>query len=410
MGEGAVVGLAQKDLALPAKGPLLGKSESRTFAWLPKDQRPRETVAPSDSFGRPKNEGKRGPKGPMLEGNGAGRPSPPKGRGGMTHKPSQKGAVGSTLPQSVGDVLRSGFVLHPTMPAVAIFSPTAPPLPSHQPSPVFRLSTPPSAHKPTSPTQTTSLRLRHRPCRPSSAAAPPPSLPQRPLVEDLLAPAALVLPRLSPSTPAGPAAAAQPATSPRPARTRASRDLSAMLTPASFLIDATRRSSRRSAPRAALPRHVPRADPVRGVGGAHAAALQDQVNLAVLDARAQRHHAPRRGAPSGHHPRASTPPRNRRGAGGSATPPVLDLSHLDLKMLFAGAVLVSTLGSSPRAVAGSEELVLRSTLGLLELAMWSIFQHGDLQERPSGVGRKLVRDVGPPQAEGVAGRIVTRAS
>ncbi|CAL4888478.1 unnamed protein product [Urochloa decumbens] len=64
-----------------------------------------------------------------------------------------------------------------------------------------------------------------------------------------------------------------------------------------------------------------------------------------------------------------------RGAG------VPDLSRFEHKMPFVEAVLISTLGSAPRAVAGSEELVLRSTLGMVEMSMWSIFKHGDLSER-----------------------------
>ncbi|KAF8730415.1 hypothetical protein HU200_016992 [Digitaria exilis] len=247
-------------------------------------------------------------------------------------------------------------------------------------------------------------------------------------------------PASSPSTPAGPAAAAATG---HLALVRAHpclRDLSAMLTPASFLIDATQALLAGALRRAPLYPGT-----FREVGDyvieqilsaeseGHAAALQDQVNLAVLDARGgyldEALNAITRLAAE--HPRDTTTRiyaaafchvlgRQQEGCRWLRDSPVLDLSHLDLKMLFAGAVLVSTLGSSPRAVAGSEELVLRSTLGLLELAMWSIFQHGDLQERlqvlafmaflRGVVERKLVRDVGPPQLKGSQDASSPRAS
>ena len=52
---------------------------------------------------------------------------------------------------------------------------------------------------------------------------------------------------------------------------------------------------------------------------------------------------------------------------------VPNLSRLELKIPFVEAILFSTLGSAPRAVAGSEELVLATTLGLVEMSMWSSF-------------------------------------
>jgi hypothetical protein len=74
------------------------------------------------------------------------------------------------------------------------------------------------------------------------------------------------------------------------------------------------------------------------------------------------------------------------------------------------AVHVATIGSAPRAVAGSEELVLVTTFGLLEMSMWSIFTHGDLPERlqvlalmaflRDVVAKKLHRDDGLALMEG----------
>jgi hypothetical protein len=85
---------------------------------------------------------------------------------------------------------------------------------------------------------------------------------------------------------------------------------------------------------------------------------------------------------------------------------VPDLSRLDHKNQFAQAVLAATIGSAPRAVVGSEELVLVSALGLLERSMWSIFTHGDLPARlhvlafmaflRGVVARKLHRDDATP--------------
>jgi hypothetical protein len=89
---------------------------------------------------------------------------------------------------------------------------------------------------------------------------------------------------------------------------------------------------------------------------------------------------------------------------------VPNLSRLEHKIQFVQAVLVATVGSAPRAVAGSEELVLVTTLGLLEMSMWSIFTHGDLPERlqvlalmaflRGVVARKLRRDDGPAPMQG----------
>lgn len=227
-------------------------------------------------------------------------------------------------------------------------------------------------------------------------------------------------PASSPSTPAGPAAAATG----HLALVRAHpclHDLSAMLTPASFLVDATQALLAGALRRAPLYPST-----FREVGDnlieqilsaeseGHAAAVQDQINLAVLDARGgyldDALNALTRLAAE--HPGDTTTRlhaaafchvlgRQQEGCRWLRDSPVLDLSRLELKIPFLGAVLISTLGSAPRAVAGSEELVLRSTLGLLELTMWSIFQHGDLPERlqvlafmaflRGVVARKLVR-------------------
>ncbi|CAD6238402.1 unnamed protein product [Miscanthus lutarioriparius] len=89
---------------------------------------------------------------------------------------------------------------------------------------------------------------------------------------------------------------------------------------------------------------------------------------------------------------------------------VPDLSRLEHKTPFVLAVHVATIGSAPLAVAGSEELVLVTTLGLLEMSMWSIFSHGDLPERlqvlalmaflRGVVAKKLHRDEGLAPMEG----------
>ncbi|KAL6608053.1 hypothetical protein ACP70R_041116 [Stipagrostis hirtigluma subsp. patula] len=86
------------------------------------------------------------------------------------------------------------------------------------------------------------------------------------------------------------------------------------------------------------------------------------------------------------------------------------LSRLEHKMPFIGAVLMGTLGCAPRAVEGSEELVLASVLGLVETAMWSVFEEGDLSERlqvlalmaflRGVVARKLHTDDAPAPHEG----------
>ena len=89
---------------------------------------------------------------------------------------------------------------------------------------------------------------------------------------------------------------------------------------------------------------------------------------------------------------------------------VPNLSRLELKIPFVEGILFSTLGSAPRAVAGSEELVLATTLGLVEMSMWSFFKHGDLSERlevlalmaflRGVVARKLRRDDGSAPLQG----------
>ena len=89
---------------------------------------------------------------------------------------------------------------------------------------------------------------------------------------------------------------------------------------------------------------------------------------------------------------------------------VPDLSRYEHKFHFVEAVLNAAIGSAPRAVVGSEELVLVSALGLLERSMWSIFTHGNLRERllvlammaflRGVVARKLHRDDGPATKQG----------
>ncbi|NP_001136574.1 hypothetical protein Zm00014a_004354 [Zea mays] len=89
---------------------------------------------------------------------------------------------------------------------------------------------------------------------------------------------------------------------------------------------------------------------------------------------------------------------------------VPDLSRYEHKFHFVEAVLNAAIGSAPRAVVGSEELVLVSTLWLLEMSMWSIFTHGNLRERllvlammaflRGVVARKLHRDDGPATKQG----------
>ncbi|CAO2177137.1 unnamed protein product [Urochloa humidicola] len=92
---------------------------------------------------------------------------------------------------------------------------------------------------------------------------------------------------------------------------------------------------------------------------------------------------------------------------------VPDLSRFEHKMVFMEPVLISALSSAPRAVAGSEELVLRTTLALMEMSMWPFFKHGDLLERlevlawmaflRSVVARKLRRGDGSAPLEGSQG-------
>ncbi|CAO2170214.1 unnamed protein product [Urochloa humidicola] len=202
-----------------------------------------------------------------------------------------------------------------------------------------------------------------------------------------------------------------------------------MLTPASFLIDATRallagalrcpllypETLRQG--RAYLAAQIGRLSTESEGGGAVSEedATPHRINMALLDARegdldgaldalaclaAERpgDAAPRVYAAALCHVLG----RHREGRRYLRDAAVPDLSRLEHKMAFVQGVLVSTVGSAPRAVAGSEELVLRTTLGLVELTMWSVFQHGHLRERLEAlawmaflrgvVARKLDRD------------------
>ncbi|CAO2183831.1 unnamed protein product [Urochloa humidicola] len=208
------------------------------------------------------------------------------------------------------------------------------------------------------------------------------------------------------------------------------RELGAMLTPASFLVDATQAllaGALRCPPlypetlcqgRAYLAAQIGRLS-TESEGGGDAVSEEDaaphRIHMALLDARegdldgaldalaslaAERpgDTAPRLYAAALCHVLG----RHREGCRYLRDAGVSDLSRLEHKMAFVQGVLVSTVGSAPRAVAGSEELVLRTTLGLVELTMWSVFQHGHLRERLEAlawmaflrgvVARKLDRD------------------
>ncbi|OEL28256.1 hypothetical protein BAE44_0010725 [Dichanthelium oligosanthes] len=236
----------------------------------------------------------------------------------------------------------------------------------------------------------------------------------------------------SPSTPVGPAA---PVTGHLTlVRAHPSlRDLSAMLTPASFLVDATQAllaAALRRAPlyprtlrqgRNYLTEQILSAE-TEGHAASKEAAL-DRINMALLDARdghlddaldaIARLAAERPGDTTSRLYAAAlchVLGRHQEGARWLHDAAVPDFSRLEHKMPFVEGVLVSTVGSPRRAVAGSEELVLATMLGLVELTMWSIFQHGDLPERlevlalmaflRGVVARKLGRDDGPAPLEG----------
>lgn len=72
--------------------------------------------------------------------------------------------------------------------------------------------------------------------------------------------------------------------------------------------------------------------------------------------------------------------RHEEGAQWLRDAAVPGLSRLEHKIPFVQAILVATVGSAPRTMAGSKELVL-VTLGLVEMSMWSMFGHADLPER-----------------------------
>ncbi|KAK8452879.1 hypothetical protein SEVIR_5G187501v4 [Setaria viridis] len=239
-------------------------------------------------------------------------------------------------------------------------------------------------------------------------------------------------PSSSPSTSVGPAAAATG----HLALVRAHpglRELGAMLTPASFFVDATQAllaGALRCAPlypsTLRQGRDYLTAQILSAESEGHAAseeAAMDRINMALLDARdghlddasdaIARLAAERPGDTTSRLYAAAlchVLGRHEEGTRWLHDAAVPDLSRLEHKMPFVEGVLVSTVGSAPRAVAGSEELVLRTTLGLVELTMWSIFQHGDLPERlqvlalmvflRGAVARKLGRDDGPAPPEG----------
>ena len=242
-------------------------------------------------------------------------------------------------------------------------------------------------------------------------------------------------PSSSPSTPVGPADATG-----HIALVRAHpglRELNAMLTPASFLVDATQTllvGALRIAPfcpgslrlaRDLLTAEILSAESEsEGPGDAAAEqAVLARMHMALLDARdgrlddaldamsrlAAEHsgntlarlYAAALCHVLGHH---------QDGARWLRDAAVPNFSRLELKIPFVEGILFSTLGSAPRAVAGSEELVLATTLGLVEMSMWSIFKHGDLSERlevlalmsflRGVVARKLRRDDGSAPLEG----------
>ncbi|CAL4956360.1 unnamed protein product [Urochloa decumbens] len=204
-------------------------------------------------------------------------------------------------------------------------------------------------------------------------------------------------------------------------------ELGAMLTPASFLVDATQAllaGALRCTPfypetlrqgRAYLAAQIGLSAELEGDAVSEEEAASHRIHMALLDARdgdlagaldAVAHLAAERPSDTTARLYAAALShvlgRHREGRRYLRDAAVTDLSRLEHKMPFVEGVLVSTVGSAPRAVAGSEELVLRTTLGLVELTMWSAFQHGDLRERLEAlawmaflrgvVARKLDRD------------------
>ncbi|PVH38609.1 hypothetical protein PAHAL_5G300700 [Panicum hallii] len=242
-------------------------------------------------------------------------------------------------------------------------------------------------------------------------------------------------PSSSPSTPVGPAD-----TTGHTALVRAHpglRELNTMLTPASFLVDATQTllgAALRITPfcpkslrlvRDFLTAEILSAES-ESEGPADAAAEQAvlaRMHMALFDARdgrlddaldaMSRLAAEHSGSTLAHLYATAlchVLGRHQDGARWLHDAAVPILSRLEHKIAFVEAILFSTLGSAPRAVAGSEELVLATTLGLVEMSLWSIFKHGDLSERlevltlmaflRGVVARKLRRDDGSAPLEG----------
>ncbi|CAO2203645.1 unnamed protein product [Urochloa humidicola] len=184
------------------------------------------------------------------------------------------------------------------------------------------------------------------------------------------------------------------------------RELNVMLTPASFLVDATQAllaGSLRCAPfcpgtlrlgREFLTAEILSAESKGHADAAAGQAVTARIQISLLDARDGRLEdaLDTMELLAAEHPGNTTARlyaaalchvlgRHQDGARWLRDAGVPDLSRFEHKMPFVEAVLISALGSAPRAVAGSEELVLRATLGLVEMSMWSIFKHGNLSER-----------------------------
>ena len=243
-------------------------------------------------------------------------------------------------------------------------------------------------------------------------------------------------PSSSPSTPVGPTDATG-----HIALVRAHpglRELNAMLTPASFLVDATQTllvGALRIAPfcpgSLRLARDFTTAEILsaesESEGPADAAAeqavLQARMYMALLDARDGRlddaldamsrlaaEHSGNTLARLYAAALCHVLGRHQDGARWLRDAAMPNFSRLELKIPFVEGILFSTLGSAPRAVAGSEELVLATTLGLVEMSMWSFFKPGDLWERlevlalmaflRGVVARKLRRDDGSAPLQG----------
>ncbi|RCV25703.1 hypothetical protein SEVIR_5G188000v4 [Setaria viridis] len=247
-------------------------------------------------------------------------------------------------------------------------------------------------------------------------------------------------PSSSPTTPVGPAEATG-----HLALVRAHpglRELNAMLTPASFLVDATQAllaGALRCAPfypgtlrqgRDFLNAQILSAESECHGDAAAGQVVPARIQVALLDARDGRledaldamarlaaEHSGNTTARLYAAALCHVLGRHQDGARWLRDAAVPDLSRFEHKMPFVEAVLVSTLGSAPRAVAGSKELALVSTLGLVEMSMWSIFKHGDLSERLEVlaliaflrgiVARKLRRDDGSAPLEGSQGATPT---